>query len=117
MDLSMLANHLHLDKSPTSRRVAIAIQHGYLKNLEDGKGRPARLVLGEPLPEDIELLPRAEVLQRCSVEAGVYTSLPALESRTEAGDPSKESSAEYNPSVASIAGMAGRGERVIEVEI
>ena len=29
-------------------------------NLEDQKGKPARLVLGDPLPEDAELLPAPE---------------------------------------------------------
>jgi hypothetical protein len=33
-----------------------------LRNLEDRKGKPARLVLGDPLPEEIELLPKPERL-------------------------------------------------------
>ena len=41
---------LKLDKSAISRRVAAALDGGFLKNLEDRKGRPARLVLGDPLP-------------------------------------------------------------------
>jgi hypothetical protein len=36
------------------------------RNLEDRKGRPARLVLGDPLPEEIELLPKAEQLHGCT---------------------------------------------------
>jgi hypothetical protein len=36
---------LNLDKSAISRRVAGALNGGFLKNLEDRKGRPARLVL------------------------------------------------------------------------
>jgi hypothetical protein len=43
---------LKLDKSAISRRVAGAIDGGFLKNLEDRKGRPARLVLGDPLPDN-----------------------------------------------------------------
>src|SRR5262249_35711172 len=38
---------LKLDKSVVSRRVAAALDAGVLRNLEDRKGRPARLVLGE----------------------------------------------------------------------
>jgi hypothetical protein len=38
---------LKLDKSAVSRRVSGALDGGFLKNLEDRKGRPARLVLGQ----------------------------------------------------------------------
>lgn len=58
---------LKLDKSVVSRRVAAAVDAGLLRNLEDRKGRPARLVLGEPLPDEIELLPRPERLHGCAV--------------------------------------------------
>jgi hypothetical protein len=40
---------LNLDKSAISRRVAGALAGGFLENLEDRKGKPARLVLGDPL--------------------------------------------------------------------
>jgi hypothetical protein len=53
---------LDLDKSVVSRRVAAALDAGVLRNLEDRKGKPARLVLGDPLPEEIELLPKPERL-------------------------------------------------------
>jgi hypothetical protein len=67
---------LKLDKSSISRRVAAALDGGFLKNLEDRKGRPARLVLGDPLPADLELLPSADrlagedLLHGCAVENG-----------------------------------------------
>jgi hypothetical protein len=38
------------------------MDRGYIKNLEDRKGRPARLVLGDSLPEDVEILPAPERL-------------------------------------------------------
>jgi hypothetical protein len=41
-----LKTELKLDKSAISRRVAGALEGGFLKNLEDRKGRSARLVLG-----------------------------------------------------------------------
>ena len=74
-----LAKALNLDRSATSRRVATAINRGYVKNLEDRKGRPARPVVGDPMPEEIEVLPTPEalsaaLLHRCSVDAGDTTS-------------------------------------------
>ena len=59
---------LKLDKSVVSRRVAAALDAGVLRNLEDRKGRPARLVIGDPLPDEIELLPRPEQLHGCTVD-------------------------------------------------
>lgn len=58
---------LKLDKSVVSRRVAAAVDTGALRNLEERRGRPARLALGDPLPEEIELLPKPERLHGCRV--------------------------------------------------
>jgi hypothetical protein len=58
---------LKLDKSVVSRRVAAALDAGVLRNLEDRRGKRARLVLGDPLPEEIELLPKPEQLHGCTV--------------------------------------------------
>ena len=68
--IAALAEELELDKSAAWRRVRTAMDRGYLKNLEDRKGRPARLVPGDALPDDIEILPAPERLQGCTV-AGV----------------------------------------------
>lgn len=65
-----LVKRLHLDKSTTSRRVRAALDRGYLKNLEDKKGRPARLVVSDPLPDELVILPNPEVLQCCGVVRG-----------------------------------------------
>ena len=75
MSTTTLGQKLNLDKSSTSRRAKEALARGYLKNLEDKRGRPARLVLGDPLPDEIAVLPtketlEAEVLHGCTVEAG-----------------------------------------------
>src|SRR5215218_1806155 len=59
-----LGQELGLEKGPVSRRVRLAIEAGYLKNLEDRKGKAARLVLGDPMPEDLQILPTAEELER-----------------------------------------------------
>jgi hypothetical protein len=67
---------LKLDKSAISRRVAGALDGGFLKNLEDRKGRPARLVLGDPLPANRDVLPppdrltSCEQLRGCTVDRG-----------------------------------------------
>jgi len=58
-----VATKLGLDKSPTLRRVRVTIDQGYLKNLEDKKGRPARLVLGDLMPEDLRVFPSVEELE------------------------------------------------------
>jgi hypothetical protein len=75
---------LRLDKSAISRRVAGAIGGGFLKNLEDRKGRPARLVLGDPLPANRDVLPTPdrlmndEGLHGCAVdEEGIPPPPPA----------------------------------------
>jgi hypothetical protein len=67
MTIARLAERLGLDKSATSRRWQNARRRGYLKNLEDKRGKPARIVLDEQLPEDFEILPTAERLERCTV--------------------------------------------------
>ncbi|MGH7013983.1 MAG: hypothetical protein ACREEL_07490 [Stellaceae bacterium] len=65
-----LAKALGLHKSSVSRRVNVARGRGYLKNGVTKAGLEARLVLGEPLPDAVEVLPTpgrlAEVLRCCS---------------------------------------------------
>ncbi len=57
-----VAGELKLDKSAALRRVKTAIDRGHLKNLEDRRGRPARIVPGEPIAGEVELLPSVERL-------------------------------------------------------
>lgn len=52
-----VAQHLKLDRSAAQRRLQGAREKGYLVNLEDKRGRPGRYAIGEPLPEEVELLP------------------------------------------------------------
>ena len=84
-----LARALKLDKSSISRRVAGALDGGFLKNLEDRKGRPARLVLGEPLPEDLEVLPSADrlagedLLHGCTVDRWDHKARPLQNSASD----------------------------------
>ncbi len=68
--LGDLGKRLNLDKPAASRRWRAAAGGGYLRNLEDRKGRPARIVLGDPLPDDIDILPAPEVLRCCTEPEG-----------------------------------------------
>ena len=54
--IATLAQELELDKSAAWCRVRTAMDRGYLKNLEDCRSRPARLVPEDPRPDDIEIL-------------------------------------------------------------
>jgi hypothetical protein len=66
-----VAKALNLDKSSASRRVRQALQSGYIKNLETRKYQPQKLAIGEPLPEDRELLPHPKELEElCCPESG-----------------------------------------------
>lgn len=70
VSVTQLAERLDLDKSAASRRVRVAEGLGYLVNLEDRKGKPSRLVLGDPLPEEKPVLPSPEGL--AGGEGGSY---------------------------------------------
>jgi len=71
-----LAHALALDKSAASRRASTAVQLGYLRNMEDRKGRPARLTPGEAMPSAVTILPSVEVLHGCSVDRDRVAPLP-----------------------------------------
>jgi hypothetical protein len=63
-----VAQTLGLDRGAASRRVAAAVARGYILNREEKRGRPLRLVVGDPLPADIAILP--ERLHGCTVDGG-----------------------------------------------
>jgi hypothetical protein len=67
--VSAVAKSLKLDTSAASRRVHTAIGGTFVRNLETRKGQPAKLVLGEPLPAEQEVLPLPEALEEsvCTV--------------------------------------------------
>jgi hypothetical protein len=62
--LSAIAKALGIDKSAASRRVRVAIEEGYLTNLDGSRrnGRPARITLGDPLPQERAVLPHPDAL-------------------------------------------------------
>jgi hypothetical protein len=59
-----IGRYLDLDKSAARRRALDAVERGYLQNLEARPHRPGRFVPGEPLPNDVALLPDADDLAR-----------------------------------------------------
>jgi hypothetical protein len=61
--LAALCKIMELHKSSLSRRVGAAVKAGYLINMEERKGKPSRLVLGDPLPDDVEVLPSVARLE------------------------------------------------------
>jgi hypothetical protein len=65
VSLAKLAAKLGIDKSSASRRWREARRRGYLKNLEDKRGKPAQLVADDPLPENVEILPPTDLLAEC----------------------------------------------------
>ena len=79
---------MSVDPSTPSRRGRVAVQRGFVKNEEDLPGRPARYVLGQPRPDDVEILPTPAALadhwDRFTVSpiaGGVSTLPPAGQQR------------------------------------
>ncbi len=58
-----VAKELKLDRTAASRRVRSAKDRGFLRDLEDNPRKPSRLIPGDPLPEDLEILPKPENIQ------------------------------------------------------
>ena len=87
VSLAEIVQELKLDKSSVSRRVGVAISKGYLANRETGKGKRARIALGDPMPDDAEILPHPDKLaNRCTDAApreGVETPSPPADCNVE----------------------------------
>lgn len=62
VSVTELAQYLGVDKSSAARRVRVAIGRDYLTNTEEKRGKPAKLTLGEPLPEEEPALPDPDML-------------------------------------------------------
>ncbi len=65
--LKAVTEVLGLDKSNVSRRVAKAVEGGYLVDIEEKKGKALRLQLGEPLPNGEEVMPHPDRIADCAV--------------------------------------------------
>lgn len=74
VSVKRLAEKLALDESTTSRRVRVAISGGYLVNHEEKKGKPAKLGIGEALPEEEPVLPHPDSLSK-TLEDNYYAEL------------------------------------------
>ena len=80
-----LCQPLKLDKSAVGRRVRVALADNYLRNNETKSGKSYRLVLGDPMPGELGLLPSREQLEEvmgCAVASdpeGYTTPLPPEE--------------------------------------
>jgi len=79
-----LARELKLDRSAVSRRVRNAKDRGYLRDLEENLRKPSRLVLGDDLPDDLQILPKPE-----DVRAGVKECALGSARSDEAQEPHK----------------------------
>jgi Domain of unknown function (DUF3854) len=58
-----VAKHLDIDKSNAGRRLRVAADGGYIENLETRRGLAARWVIGDPLPDNLVVLPDAAQLR------------------------------------------------------
>jgi len=75
--IAKIAEKLNLDRSAAYRRVQTAIRRGYLQNVEDKKGKPARIALGEPLPLQSGIFPPVDELEAaCTLHSSAYESAP-----------------------------------------
>lgn len=61
--INQLVSELGIDGSTARRRAMDAVRRGYLDDKGGGAGRPHRLTLGEPLPNDRGVLPDVDELQ------------------------------------------------------
>ena len=63
VSISALTQALEFHRSTVYRRVQEALRLGFLVNVEERKGRPARLIPGTLLPEDRPALPEVESIR------------------------------------------------------
>ena len=75
-----LARELKLDRSAVSRRMRNAKDRGYLRDLEENPRKPSRLIPGDDLPDDLQILPTPE-----DVRAGMQERALTMHARMELG--------------------------------
>lgn len=94
-----IAEKLGLDKSNASRRLRMAADGGYLRNLEDKRGKPARWTTADPLPGTDALLPAPAQLATPTTPPGAALDLEccAVAPESEGGE-WKEGQAPGGPS-------------------
>ncbi|MGA9854489.1 MAG: hypothetical protein WBR29_04345 [Gammaproteobacteria bacterium] len=57
-----VADKLKLDRTTVARRLSVAAAGGYIKSLEDKRGKPGRWIKGDELPGSDDLLPTVHTL-------------------------------------------------------
>jgi hypothetical protein len=55
--VAAVAAELRIERSAATRRLHTARDRGYLVNIEDKPGKPARYLPGDPLPDEVCILP------------------------------------------------------------
>jgi hypothetical protein len=73
---AQLKDELGLGKSATYRRASDAVERGYLKNEETRSRKPMKLILGNPLPNDQQLLPTVAEVASAWQNQGMVTPPP-----------------------------------------
>jgi hypothetical protein len=63
VNVAQVQDELRLDRRATSRRLARAVEYGFVVNKNPGRGKTAQYAIGDPIPDDIDVLPDAELLQ------------------------------------------------------
>jgi MarR family len=105
-----VAADLRLDRSAAQRRLQSARERGYVVNLEERRGRPARYRPEQPMPDEQELLP--SLAQRTALEdetagrAGVCSSAAPAE---EIYSPSETDVRPDDPATPMLAELYRRG--------
>ena len=79
LNYTQIAKALEIDVSSAKRRVAQAMERGYLRNLEERSHQTAQIVAGEAMPDDESILPTVERLRDCMENDEQYT--PSLRAR------------------------------------
>ncbi|MCH8993427.1 MAG: DUF3854 domain-containing protein [Chloroflexi bacterium] len=77
LTVKQVADHLKLPKNTALYRVRAAGAGGYVVNQETRKGQPAKLVLGDPLPEERPALPEPVDLEGAPAPSLPETTRPA----------------------------------------
>jgi len=61
---AQVQTELGLDERATRRRLAAAVDAGFVINNNPGRGKTARYSLGDPIPENVDVLPEVTTLQQ-----------------------------------------------------
>ncbi|MGH8606183.1 MAG: hypothetical protein ACREX9_01805 [Gammaproteobacteria bacterium] len=64
VSVAEVAKTLKIDRSAATRRLHAAEDRGFVKNLETKRGCPSRWVVDDPLPEDLNVLPSREEIEK-----------------------------------------------------